>query len=192
MDNQQVASKCFNTTGSFVVPIFIYKQETKKLVFKLLVEEINLEIVIFILGNNSEIIDLELEVHHMNKNTNSDIKLRSLVASNSKIAIKGQVRIPHGMCGSSTSLRMDSLLLSKNASIQALPSLIIGENDVMAEHGVSIGQIDESQLFYLQSRGLSKGSAQRLICQGFILEHLKGFSKSELHEIRKRMEAISG
>jgi Fe-S cluster assembly protein SufD len=58
-------------------------------------------------------------------------------------------------------------LLSPRARADALPILEIEADDVRCKHGSTTGRIDDEQVFYLMSRGLSYQEAQRMIVQGF-------------------------
>ncbi|RZI48991.1 Fe-S cluster assembly protein SufD [Lactococcus kimchii] len=60
------------------------------------------------------------------------------------------------------------LMLSDKGRGDANPILLIDENDVTAGHAASVGQIDEEDLFYLQSRGLDEDMAKRLVIRGFL------------------------
>ena len=63
-----------------------------------------------------------------------------------------------------------NLLLSESAIANAKPNLEIFADDVKASHGATMAQVDEEQLFYLQSRGLSQETARGLLIRGFIQE----------------------
>ncbi len=65
-------------------------------------------------------------------------------------------------------LEQYALLLSEKALVYQYPSLEIAHNDVKASHSASSFYVDEEDLFYLQSRGLSKAEALRLIAEGFM------------------------
>jgi Fe-S cluster assembly protein SufD len=58
-------------------------------------------------------------------------------------------------------------LLSKEAEADSLPGLEILANEVKCSHGATTSKIDEQELFYLQSRGISKSIAEKLIVLGF-------------------------
>jgi Fe-S cluster assembly protein SufD len=60
------------------------------------------------------------------------------------------------------------LLLSSRAKVDTNPQLEIANNDVHCTHGATVGPIDESQRFYLMSRGLSAKTAEELIVFGFL------------------------
>jgi Fe-S cluster assembly protein SufD len=60
--------------------------------------------------------------------------------------------------------------LSKRAHIDAKPQLEIFADDVKCAHGAAIGQLDQDQLFYLRSRGLTERQARNLLTYAFAAE----------------------
>ena len=60
-----------------------------------------------------------------------------------------------------------NLTLSPLARADSIPGLEILANDVRCTHGVTVGKVDAEQMFYLQSRGISKKDGERLIIEGF-------------------------
>ena len=60
-----------------------------------------------------------------------------------------------------------NLVLSKHARADSIPGLEIQADDVRCTHGSTVGKIDETELFYLLSRGIAKKDARRLIVEGF-------------------------
>ena len=65
---------------------------------------------------------------------------------------------------------MKLLMLDNKSSAVAEPELEIKNNEVKASHSASVGRIDEEQLFYLESRGVEKHDAEKLIIKGFLGE----------------------
>lgn len=63
-----------------------------------------------------------------------------------------------------------NLLLSETAEMRTQPKLEIYADDVKATHGASTGQLDESALFYMQQRGISKQKARQLLVNAFMRE----------------------
>jgi Fe-S cluster assembly protein SufD len=59
-------------------------------------------------------------------------------------------------------------MLSDESRADAVPSLLINDNDVYAAHSASTGPIDPLALFYLMARGLSEEDATRLYVHGFL------------------------
>ncbi len=62
--------------------------------------------------------------------------------------------------------------------------MLIDENDVIAGHAASVGQVDQNQLYYLMSRGIDKEQAQRLVIRGFLGPVLEDIP---LPEVRQEM-----
>ena len=63
-----------------------------------------------------------------------------------------------------------NLLLSKRAKAFSKPQLNIENNDVACSHGSSTGALDKEQMFYLQTRGLTKEESKKLLVDAFINE----------------------
>jgi Fe-S cluster assembly protein SufD len=61
----------------------------------------------------------------------------------------------------------DNLILSKQARADTIPGLEILADDVRCTHGATAGKIDQDQIFYLMSRGLSYNQAEQTIVNGF-------------------------
>ena len=75
-----------------------------------------------------------------------------------------------------------NLLLSETAEMRTQPQLEIYADDVQATHGASTGQLDESALFYMQQRGISKQKARQLLVNAFMKEVLDTISDETLRE----------
>lgn len=74
----------------------------------------------------------------------------------------------------------NNLLLSERAQADCKPNLEIFADDVKATHGATVGQIDESELFYLMTRGISKEVAKNLLIAGFLEEIIQKISVPSL------------
>jgi Fe-S cluster assembly protein SufD len=61
-----------------------------------------------------------------------------------------------------------NLLLSKTAEADTKPELEIYADDVKANHGASVGRMDEEKLFYLMSRGIPRSQAQEMLAHAFV------------------------
>lgn len=75
-----------------------------------------------------------------------------------------------------------NLLLSETAEMRTQPQLEIYADDVQATHGASTGQLDESALFYMQQRGISKQKARQLLVNAFMKEVLDSISDSAVKD----------
>jgi Fe-S cluster assembly protein SufD len=59
------------------------------------------------------------------------------------------------------------MMLSDQAKLDAIPSVLVSADDVSASHGGTVGELDETKIFYMQTRGLSRPQAVRVIVEGF-------------------------
>jgi Fe-S cluster assembly protein SufD len=75
-------------------------------------------------------------------------------------------------------------MLSPTTHAVPIPGLEILANDVRCTHGATVGQVDREQLFYLMSRGLPRGEAERLIVRGFFSTIL---DRIELEPVREAL-----
>ena len=76
---------------------------------------------------------------------------------------------------------MKSLLLSKNSVSRVVPKLFVRNAKVMAGHGSAMAPLDEEELFYLRSRGISENESRLLVLQGFLRDLLeKSCIKAEI------------
>jgi Fe-S cluster assembly protein SufD len=83
-----------------------------------------------------------------------------------------------------------NLLLSDKAEAVSLPNLEIEADDVKCSHGATVGQLDEEELFYLQSRGLDHRAAERLVIFGFFGEVLDRLPlPGVVEELKEAIEA---
>jgi Fe-S cluster assembly protein SufD len=90
-----------------------------------------------------------------------------------------------------------NLLLSDTAQIDTKPQLEIYADDVKCTHGATIGQMEESALFYLRSRGIDEASARRLLLMAFASECLdrmkEGAARTHVeHLINESLRPLAG
>jgi Fe-S cluster assembly protein SufD len=78
-----------------------------------------------------------------------------------------------------------NLVLSQDAHADSIPGLEILADDVRCTHGATVGKIDEDQIFYLRSRGISYSEAERLIVEGFFDPIIQQFPNES---IRSRIQ----
>jgi Fe-S cluster assembly protein SufB/Fe-S cluster assembly protein SufD len=121
-----------------------------------------------IFGNNEQSFDIFSKVTHEKASTEGKVIEKSILKDNSKSLFKGMIRINEKASKSNSFLSGRSILLDKGAKSDAIPGLEIFTNDVKATHSSSVAQIDEEQIFYLQTRCLSRKEAERIIIEGFL------------------------
>ena len=121
-----------------------------------------------IFGNNEQLFDIQTNVNHEAPSTEGRVVEKSILRNKSKSLFKGMIRIKENASKSNSFLSGRSILLDKDAKSDAIPGLEIFTNDVKATHSASVAQIDEEQIFYLETRCLSHEEAERTIIEGFL------------------------
>ena len=119
-------------------------------------------------GNNEQSFDIQTNVTHEQPSTEGKVVEKSILRNKSKSLFKGMIRINEGASKSKSYLPGRSILLDPGAKSDSIPGLEIFTNDVKATHSASVAQVDEEQLFYLQTRCLSRKEAERTIVEGFL------------------------
>ena len=147
------------------------------------------EIAAFFFPVGREVVQLTTEVQHNVPQTTSQTVVRSIAAGRGRGKYYGNIRIAAQAHGSEASLRDDTLLIGKDAKIDAIPALEIAANDVKAFHGATVGAIDEEHIFYLMSRGIERDAAEKLIALGFFEPAVARFPGEDLRaELRTLLE----
>ncbi len=127
-----------------------------------------------IIGGSESHFDLVADATHSGLHTKADIAVRSALSGKSSCAVRGKITILKGAQGTDSFFSDKSIHLSRGVRSDSIPSLVIDDNDVKASHGSSIGQLDESALFYMQSRGIPKTEAKKLAVEGMLESILFG------------------
>ncbi len=135
------------------------------------------------LTNRQQEAVVRTNIDHKAQRSEGLIEHYGVANDQSFLAFEGVGRIRKGMVQSVAKQSNRGVILGANARLDANPLLYIDEYDIEASHGAAIGKIDEEQLYYLMSRGLSEKAAQRLIIRGFLapLEALMQNEKFDKH-----------
>ncbi len=128
------------------------------------------EVVGLYFGEGQQTLDYRMVVNHEGKSTSSDVFLKGAVEDDAESVFTGLLRIEKEAARTSTFETNRNLVLSENAKAQSVPNLEILCNDVICGHASSVGPLEHEYLYYLQSRGLSKQRAERLLIRGFFQE----------------------
>ena len=143
--------------------------------------EANLKIVT--LGVKEQKTYFNSEVVNQGLSSKGDILQHGVLLDRSHIVFNGVGFIVKGATGSNAYQTSRMLTLSSEAKADANPMLLIDENDVMAGHGASLGRIDEEQLYYLQSRGLTRKESSRLLVHGFLSPVISELTVDKIKEL---------
>ena len=108
-----------------------------------------------------------IRIHHEAPQCASRQHFKNVINDAGRSSFDGTVIVNEGAQLTNANQLINNLMLSDNCHADNKPNLMIFADDVKCAHGATIGQIDEDQLFYLQTRGLSKKFAKELLTRSF-------------------------
>ncbi len=118
-------------------------------------------------ANGFSNVDMSVDVSHLGTDTRSNTIVRSAAGDRASGRFAGDIRIDPNAHAARAAMRDDALVLSRDAYLESVPALEIGTNDVSVSHAATVGSLDEEQLFYLQTRGIARGAAERMVALAF-------------------------
>lgn len=122
-------------------------------------------------------------LRHMAANNESHMDFKTVVADKGYSVFDGMIKIEHSSRGTSTRLEEHAVHLTPNARSDSIPGLKIDTNDVAkAGHASTSGQVDDDQLFYMQTRGIPKDVAIHMIVMGLFEPALNAIPSDDLRE----------
>jgi len=121
-------------------------------------------------GEGEQVLDYRLLIDHIGRSTSSDVFLKGAVEDTARSVFSGLLRIGRDAARSAAYETNRNLVLSEGAKAHSVPNLEILCDDVVCGHGSTVGPLDSEQLYYLESRGLRRDRAERLLVRGFFQE----------------------
>ncbi len=134
------------------------------------------------LGQDKDHIDNHTVVDHKKPHCNSNEVYKGVLDDESTGVFNGKVFVRQDAQITNAFQQNNNILLTDNASVNSKPELEIYADDVKCSHGSTTGQIDEEAIFYLQSRGISKRGAMKLMINAFAKDALEKISIEPLQE----------
>jgi Fe-S cluster assembly protein SufD len=126
--------------------------------------------------------DHRTEQDHVAPNCSSDLLYKGALRDRSRAVYSGWVHVRPDAQKTDAMQTSRNIVLSEQAKADAIPNLEIEANDVRCGHAASVGPVDEEAVFYLESRGIPRGDAERLIITGFFQEVLDRVTIDEVRE----------
>ncbi|TAF69138.1 MAG: Fe-S cluster assembly protein SufD [Flavobacterium sp.] len=126
-------------------------------------------------------------VNHATPNCESFQDYKGIFSDRATGVFNGKVFVEKEAQKTNAFQKSNNILLSDKATINAKPQLEIFADDVKCSHGCTVGQLDETALFYMQQRGIPKKEAKALLMYAFsnaVIENIK------IPELKKRITAI--
>ncbi len=120
--------------------------------------------------SKNQICDNFTLIDHLVGNTTSNQLFKGILDEESHGIFTGKIRVFPDAQKINSNQMAKNLLLSKKAHINARPILEINADDVKCSHGAAIGQLNPEEIFYMETRGIPKDLAQRMLCLAFALD----------------------
>jgi Fe-S cluster assembly protein SufD len=108
-------------------------------------------------------------VRHIGVGGRSRQTVRSVLGGKAVGSYLGKVEVARGAQQTDAEQSVKAMLLDRGATANCKPELEIFADDVKCAHGASVGELDEMQLFYAESRGLDPAAARALLLEGFVM-----------------------
>jgi Fe-S cluster assembly scaffold protein SufB len=145
------------------------------------------EQVEIVFGAEAQLHDLTSYTRHVGRDTTGQLLSKGVLLDRARSYLKGLITIEKSAVGTDSYLGEFGMNLSKSARAVAIPSLEIDQPDCRrAAHASSVGPIDETQLFYLESRGIPPDEARKFIVLGFLEPVV---TRVPLEDARNRLRA---
>ncbi len=170
-----------DASGSYVIDVpeaaryegvFLLKGESLKITVHLTGKKAACDIKIAYLSSADLKNDIVCDVYHDVPETVSSQIVKGVLAENGTADYHGVIHIPFDSQKCEGSQNHRAVLLSDEAKVTCVPELEIYADDVKCAHGSAIGALDETQLFYLQTRGIDRKEAQKMLIHGFLSDLL--------------------
>jgi Fe-S cluster assembly protein SufD len=135
------------------------------------------------LGTKRQHIDNHTRINHNKSQGISREFYKGILDNRARGVFQGRVVVVEDAQKTDSEMNNRNLLLSNHAEVDTKPQLEIYADDVKCTHGVTIGQLDEKSIFYLQSRGLDVEAAKNILTLAFANEMIEKVSSKSLKEL---------
>ena len=136
--------------------------------------------------DGSQHTDTHSVIDHRQPRCRSHQLYKGILDGKSRAVFNGKVFVRHGAQQTDARQTNKNLLLSNEARVDTKPQLEIFADDVKCTHGAAIGQLEEDEVFYLESRGIRPEMARNLLTYGFAEEVIE---KIKIEPVRRELEA---
>lgn len=174
----------FTVSGEINITEINMTQTEEKMNVKLVDENASFNGRVLSFSNNVKS-NFTFYADHLSKKTFSNIENVGVALNGGDLLFDVTGKIEKGMNASKASQLSRGVIMDNDSNITANPILLIDEYDCFANHGAAIGKINDEDLFYLMSRGLSKNEAFILMLQGIIRPYIDSIP---LDSLKKEIE----
>lgn len=133
-------------------------------------------------GDGNRKLDFNYVIRQRGKRTQATMNVCGALTDKSDKIFRGTLDFQRGAKGSTGRELEEVIILSSGTRNRSVPLMLAAEDEVDGHHAVSIGRLDEEKIFYLMSRGLDKGEAERLIVEAAFNPVIEKISDESLRQ----------
>ncbi|CCQ35887.1 SufB domain protein [Natronomonas moolapensis 8.8.11] len=140
-------------------------------------------------GHDDQHFDVDARVWHDAEHTTADLVTRGVIDDVARSVYEGVQHVGTDAWDTSSYQRENTLMLSDESEADASPKLIINNHDTEASHSATVGQVSETDMFYMTSRGLTDRLARNMLVEGFFVPVFEEIEVEELRDdLRDRIQ----
>ena len=129
--------------------------------------------------------DLTTVVDHVAADGLTSQMTKGVVRDTARGVFQGKIIVERGADGTDARMQHHALILGERGEVDAKPELIIYADDVQCAHGNTVGNLDESALFYMQQRGIPAEEARALLVEAFLIEVVDRIAHDGAREVAR-------
>lgn len=146
-------------------------------------EEVDFTVDALVLIDGDQIADTHSIMDHRFAHANSHQLHKVVVNGNAHSIFNGKIFVHKDAQKIDSFQENRNLLLSHSGKVNTKPQLEIFADDVLCSHGATIGHLDDEEIFYLQSRGLTEQKSRELLVYAFTLESIENMEVESVHKL---------
>jgi Fe-S cluster assembly protein SufD len=135
------------------------------------------------LGRGNQHHDITTNMTHAKGHCQSNQVIRGVLDDAARGVFQGKVHVAQDAQKTDGQQMSRALLLSRKAEADAKPELEIYADDVICAHGATVGELDETQLFYLTSRGITRALAKSMLISAFLDDAIDMVENTDLADL---------
>ena len=133
-------------------------------------------------GHDDQHFDVNVRVWHNTEHTTADLITRGVIDDEARSVYEGVQNVGAPAWDTNSYQRENTLMLSDESEADAAPKLIINNHDTEASHSATVGQVSETDMFYMTSRCVDERTAKNMLVEGF---YVPVFEEIEVEELRE-------
>ncbi len=146
------------------------------------------EVISIALAGEGQHQDTGAKMVHAADNTTSNVISKSISVGNGRSTYRGLVHVPRHLKGCKNNTECDALLINPNSRTDTYPAITVRGQRHAMQHEASVSQVSAEQIFYMMSRGLTKGQAMSLSVNGFVNDLVRQFPMEYSVELKRLID----